>query len=530
MRRRSRSNSRYSSSYGREKSRYIPSPLPYLAVAILAVAGLAYFHYAVFKTLTGSVTDAYTGEPVPGVRLLLSSGASDVLTTTNAPTVSITATTGMAGTFTFQKIPANPVLSVEMEGYAPQEVAVEGKPSVDLKLVPNVLSGIVTGVDGEPIAGATIWAAGVFTHTQADGGYSLNELPDDRKLVVKSPGYFSASVEFGEVVTQDVRLEPIYPRAIYLSADTIASPSKLASLLNLVDRTELNAVVIDVKADNSGTVLYDSDLPVVRELRSATPIIPDLAGLLKQMKDRKIYTIARLSVFWDQVATGAKPEWALSSKVSPGKAWLDAYGKRWANPHSHEVWEYNLEIAKEVTSLGFNEVQFDIAYFPANGDLADIDFGPEGVGKKRVDAIVGFLDAAQQALSPLGGYVSVDALGLTPFVEDDMGVGQQFDQLLARADYVSPFVYPSDFADQFLDFEKPAEHPAEIVTQSVKSAVRRAGSAPKIRPWLQDFSREFAYDAVKVRAEIDAAEQNGASGWMLWNFENNYTVEALKAP
>jgi hypothetical protein len=38
-------------------------------------------------------------------------------------------------------------------------------------------------------------------------------------------------------------------------------------------------------------------------------------------------------------------------------------------------------------------------------------------------------------------------------------------------------------------------------------AVRRAGGAPKIRLWLQDFSREVQYDAVKVRAEIDSAEQ-----------------------
>jgi hypothetical protein len=530
MRRRSRSSNRYSSSYGREKSRHIPSPLPYLVVAILAVAGLAYFHYAVFKTLTGSVVDAYSGAPVPGAHVLLSSGASDVLTTTKAPAVSMTTTTGTAGTFIFQRLPANPVLTVEMVGYAPQTVPADGKQNIDLKLVPNVLSGAVTGVDGEPVGGATIWAGGVFTHTESDGGYLLAELPEDRRLVVKAPGYFSTAVEFGEVITQDVRLEPIFPRAIYLSADTIASPSKLASLLNLVDRTELNAVVIDVKADNSGTVLYASKLPIVHDLRAASPIITDLPGLLKELKERDIYTIARLSVFWDQVATANRPEWALASKQSPGKAWLDAYGKRWANPHSRQVWEYNLEIAKEVTFLGFNEVQFDIAYFPANGDLADIDYGPEGVGKKRVDAISGFLDAAQQALSPLGGYVAVDALGLTPFVEDDMGVGQQFDQLLARADYVSPFVYPSDFADHFLDFEKPAEHPAEVVTQAVKSAVRRAGSAPKIRPWLQDFSREFAYDTVKVRAEIDAAETSGASGWMLWNFENNYTVEALKAP
>jgi hypothetical protein len=36
------------------------------------------------------------------------------------------------------------------------------------------------------------------------------------------------------------------------------------------------------------------------------------------------------------------------------------------------------------------------------------------------------------------------------------------------------------------------------------------------------------YDAPKVRAQIDAAEQNGALGWMLWNLRNTYTAAALK--
>jgi hypothetical protein len=65
----------------------------------------------------------------------------------------------------------------------------------------------------------------------------------------------------------------------------------------------------------------------------------------------------------------------------------------------------------------------------------------------------------------------------------------------------------------------------------MQAAVTRSGSSPaKVRPWLQDFSGKVQYDAAKVRAEIDAAEQNGAVGWMLWNFGNVYTEGALKAP
>jgi len=56
----------------------------------------------------------------------------------------------------------------------------------------------------------------------------------------------------------------------------------------------------------------------------------------------------------------------------------------------------------------------------------------------------------------------------------------------------------------------------------------------KIRPWLQDFDLKFDkdrgiyYDENKIRAQINAAESSGASGWLLWNSSNIYTKEALK--
>ena len=71
----------------------------------------------------------------------------------------------------------------------------------------------------------------------------------------------------------------------------------------------------------------------------------------------------------------------------------------------------------------------------------------------------------------------------------------------------------------------------EIVAHTLKTGMPRiAASAAKFRPWLQDFSARVKYDVPQVRAEIDAAEQNGAVGWMLWNFGNVYTAGALKGP
>ncbi len=529
----------YYPDYRREPRRRIPSPLPYLLIALLAGAGLVYFHFFAFQNISGRVLNAYNSKPLAGVPVVLSEVAVAGATVTTAtvtavpvsPSVSVTATTAPDGSFLFEKVPDRRIISVQVEGFAPEQLDATGKRNVEIRLVPNVLTGKVTAPDGKPVVGASVIAGASRAITGPDGTYRLKDLPQEHRLVVKAPGYLATEVQFGQVLTQDVTLQPFVVRAIYLSADTIASPGKLQSLLDLVDRTELNAVVIDVKADNSGLVLYDSKLPAVQQMGTKQQIIPDLDALLADLNRRNIYSIARLPVFWDQAATSARPEWALKSKKAPGQLWVDSYGKRWTNPYNPEVWDYNISIATEVALKGFKEIQFDSAYFPSDGELEDIDYGPEGAGKKRVDAIGGFLSRAYEALSPLGVYVAVDTFGLTPFVQDDMGIGHTLETLAAHVDYICPAIYPSMFGDGFMGLAKPAEHPAEVVAQTMRSGVARIASTPaRIRPWLQDFSLKVEYDPAKVRAEIDTAEQNGAVGWMLWNFNNVYTEGALKAP
>jgi hypothetical protein len=254
--------------------------------------------------------------------------------------------------------------------------------------------------------------------------------------------------------------------------------------------------------------------------------------LLNTLKEKKVYTIARLSVFWDQAAATSRPEWALKSRKAPGQPWVDSNEKLWANPYLPAVWDYNIAIATEVAKMGFDEVQFDNLQFPSEGELEDIDFGPEAEGKKRVDAISSFLDRAYTALSPLGVYVGANVFGLTPYVSDDMGVGQSFDAIAQRTDFICPTIYPSQFADGFNGYEKPAEVPGDVVGETVKQGLSRFNprTVARVRPWLQDFSGSVEYDAPKVRAQIDGAEQNGSVGWMLWNLRNVYTEAALKQP
>ncbi len=195
------------------------------------------------------------------------------------------------------------------------------------------------------------------------------------------------------------------------------------------------------------------------------------------------------------------------------------------------MWDYNIAIAKEVAGRGFDEIQFDFAQFPSDGDLGDIDFGAAQQGRKRVDAIAGFLEKADRELSPVGVYIACNVLGGSTLEQDDMGIGQLLESVAAHVDYVCPTIYPAFFGSGFFGFPQPAEHPGEVVAKTLQAGITRmANGSARLRPWLQDFSARVKYDPAQVRAEIDAAEQSGAVGWLLWNFGNVYSAPALKSP
>jgi hypothetical protein len=115
-------------------------------------------------------------------------------------------------------------------------------------------------------------------------------------------------------------------------------------------------------------------------------------------------------------------------------------------------------------------------------------------------------------------------------VEDDLGIGQNFVELASLVDYLSPMVYPSHYSlGQFGLPGHPNDHPYEIVDISLRSGVDLLGDAQQIRPWLQDFDLHgmTPYGSIQVRAQIQAANDHGTSGWMLWDPQNRYRLENL---
>lgn len=313
-------------------------------------------------------------------------------------------------------------------------------------------------------------------------------------------------------------------KAVYLTAYSAGSPKKLADILDLIERTELNAVVVDIK-DYSGYVLYDSSVPLVERLGTKSVRIRDLAALVSVLHERGVYAIARQTVFQDPVLAEKKPEWAFHRKG--GGLWRDRKGLAWVNPANGEVWHYNLAIAKEAIRAGFDEINFDYVRFPSDGNMATVAYTHGN--REKHDVMRDFYAFMSEELADWPALLSLDMFGLVMERHDGMSIGQRLEDAADYADYIAPMMYPSHYAIGHLGFQNPAEHPGEVFANGMKKGLPHVeGKRARIRPWIQAFNLGAVYDGAKIRAQIDEIEKTGDAGWMMWNAANRYTDAGLK--
>ena len=91
---------------------------------------------------------------------------------------------------------------------------------------------------------------------------------------------------------------PVKVKGIYVSAYTAGNEAMMDNIIAQIDKTELNAVVIDFKTDD-GYIAAEIDAPAFREIDACRDYIPDLSALMEKLKRHNIYTIARVVAFKD---------------------------------------------------------------------------------------------------------------------------------------------------------------------------------------------------------------------------------------
>ncbi|MGB9722618.1 MAG: putative glycoside hydrolase [Chloroflexia bacterium] len=469
------------------------------------------------NTLEGTVLDAYDGRPLAGARITLT--GSLLLTTTSGPD----------GRYFLEGIPERFTLQVRTARYRPAALSLERTTQYDLRLRPAFLRGLVRDESGNPIPQARVVCAGRYTHTDAQGRFLLEDVPEVAVVQVLSPGFAKQVITATDTPSITVTLTPFVVHGIYVTSYVISTydgdpdtEDWFTSLLDLVEGTELNAMVLEVK-DAWGAVVYNTQISQVLELGTADPRY-DVSEILRECHRRGIYTIAYIVTFEDSRLAEAHPEWAVQS-ASRGGPWKDRRGLKWMDPYRTEVWEYNLAIARELAGLGFDEIQFDYIRFPTDGNISDIVYAEETDIEKQYATIAGFVQRAYEELAPLGVFISADIFGYAAW-RKMWEQGQDISRMTYYLDYLCPMSYPSHYSPGEQGCANPNACPYIIVLETMKRAYAQMteGQRAKVRPWLQDFDLgEPPYGPNEVQEQIRAAQDGGAVGWCLWNAGNVYT-------
>ncbi|MHA6258453.1 putative glycoside hydrolase [Sporosarcina sp. CAU 1771] len=326
-------------------------------------------------------------------------------------------------------------------------------------------------------------------------------------------------------------------RGVYVTGHS-AGGERFNTLVNLLDTTDLNAMVIDIK-DDFGYITYtpeaDSELA---KLDIGKPYIKDPQAMMKELEAKEIYPIGRIVVFKDSVLAEKRPD---LSFLDGDKVWKNGRGESFVNPFLKEVWDHNVQIAIEAAKMGFKEIQFDYVRFPEGfekryeslkyefEDYAESELDPV---QRRVEAITDFVAYAREQLKPYGVEVSVDIFGYAATLPEAPGIGQNFSRISENVDVISSMIYPSHWTSYF-GISKPDLEPYKLVAEYAKVENEVLGALenpPVSRPWIQDFTASWLgsgnylkYGKNEVEAQIKGLKDNGIDEYLLWNAGNRYS-------
>lgn len=334
---------------------------------------------------------------------------------------------------------------------------------------------------------------------------------------------------------------PVKVKGVYVSAYVAGTPSMMDAIIEQVDKTEVNAIVIDVKDDN-GKITFAMDSPLVTEIEAVEAFIPDVSSLMKKLKEHDIYTIARVVAFRDPYLAEKKPE--LSLKLADGSIYRDNKGLAWVNPYKQEAWDYLVEVGVEAHKAGFDEVQFDYIRFSTEKGINNVVYEESDTkGRSKTEIITEFVDYAYDKLSEEGVFVAADVFGaIMGGGQDSDSVGQSYGDMAKNLDYICPMIYPSHYGDGNFGIEHPDTQPYDTILAALKKSSTDLKNYEAdgehqavVRPWLQDFTASYLknyipYGDAEIRAQIQAVYDAGYDEWILWSAACKYHWGGLKTP
>lgn len=491
-----------------KKDTSITIQMPGYQPLVLSFDGQAEINVALLpSTLTVTVIDQYTQQPIRDAQI-------------HADTLKVTGDAN--GRATLRRVKPGANVRVTASGYDSAGAPFLGH-DLRIALRPNTLEGTVTdATTGQPISGTLVYLGNTIVATNARGAYRLENVPPQAKLMFKAAGYQKTQVTLGNTTRYDVALTPFIVKGVRVPFS--ASREQVRDLFALVAKTELNALVFDVKSER-GRIAWPSAVPLAKQIGAYSTLGMDLNRVSEQCRAQRVYCIARLPVFQDTLLATQRPAQAV--RHPDGTVFFENASAAWLNPFVQENWNYVIALAKEIAAMGFDEVQFDYVRFP--GVAGNFAWGAEYNEETRVATIVGFLARAQKELRPTGVFISADVFGLTTATDDDQHTGQRLRDLGPYVDYLCPMVYPDTWVNaailltrglQIKNCTEATQCPYQVVAHSYQRAIEKTSA--KVRLWIQAYPGRSNFGVTQYRLQKQAAMDVGSWGWMFWSASGTY--------
>ena len=364
--------------------------------------------------------------------------------------------------------------------------------------------------------------------------YEVGVTPDD----------YNMDYDTSRLLSLDEKKSKYYPKdgvkGLYFNTYNVNTPETYNKIMDLIENSNLNTVVIDIK-DDWGNVTMDFDTDD-EDIKYSKIDIVDPEAMIEDFHNRGIYVIGRVTTFKDSIITEKHPDWGFT--LDDGSLWKNAQDEAFMNPFLKEVQDYDLKIAKLAAQAGFDEIQFDYVRFAEGfetfGDTLDYSKGEfennteMDEGEKRVAAITGFVQRAREELQKYDVPISIDVFGYALQVRHAEGIGQDFDKMANQTDVISAMIYPSHWGSGSFDLDKPDLQPYELVKRYLDEEQEVLGALdhpPLSRPWIQDFTASWIgegnwmeYDADAVQAQIDAIYDQEQNEYLIWNANIEYST------
>ena len=176
--------------------------------------------------------------------------------------------------------------------------------------------------------------------------------------------------------------------SIMTESVSLDNSTMLTSVINDVHNFSANSITFDAKRED-GTIGYRSSLATIDTYGAVSDVGSDSVGSIKQLIDNDILPVARICCYKDNVLPSQNRNFAVTKGK---KLYTDSNGNNYLNPNNEQVYNYILDIVRELKGYG---VQVFVLY---GCDL------PSDISDKYND---GFKKLAKRLQSDLGGDVKL---------------------------------------------------------------------------------------------------------------------------